>query len=112
MVPNKFWGLETFWMKINKPGEGETVIQERRVYEWEQYSIGLLYIFTLYKFWNISDSSNKESLTFDFLGGNFLSYENGYCYENQSVILIVMGSQMNQQVWYILFPDRKTWKYF
>ena len=45
MVPNNCRSLETFWKKYAR--KGQTVIQEQRVYEWEQYFAILLYLFTL-----------------------------------------------------------------
>ena len=60
------WFLITVvgWKRFekNKPGRGGVVIQEQRVYEQEQYFIVLLYIFTLYKFWNLCDLSKRRSL--------------------------------------------------
>ena len=37
----------------------------------------------------------KESITFNFLGANLLSCKSGYCHENQPVILIVIGPEIN-----------------
>ena len=37
----------------------------------------------------------KESVKFDFLGANFFSRQSGYCHENQFVVLIVIGSEIN-----------------
>ena len=37
----------------------------------------------------------KESVTFNFLAANFLSCQSGYCHEDQSVILIEIGPEIN-----------------
>ena len=38
----------------------------------------------------------KESVTFNILGSNFLSCrQSGYYHENQPVILLVIGSEIN-----------------
>ena len=53
-------------------------------------------MFTLYKFLNLYDLSEiKESVTFNFLGTNFLSSQSGYCYENQPAVVILLGSEIN-----------------
>ena len=55
-----------------------------------------IYIFNLYKFGiSVIHPIKKESIPFNFLGANCLSCENGYCHENQPVMLIVIGSQIN-----------------
>ena len=52
-----------------------------------------IYIFNLYKFGiSVIHPIKKESIPFNFLGANCLSCENGYCHENQPVMLIVTGS--------------------
>ena len=40
----------------------------------------------------------KESVIFNFLEAKFLSCESGYSHENEPVILMVIGSEINQHI--------------